>query len=1074
MKPRHKQSLISGLAYGFGLLFGNAVSFFIFDNVDADLFLTGNTAVRLVLGIFLAFFIAGIGGLIGGSIGGYTLPLVGISKERSGYIWRSGTTFGFGYGLLIFPLILIISLLSFYDISNTPFWVFSLIFGIVGVIFGLLMGISLGLWTVGRRFRPITQYTVLGFGIGGLILGYTLWQYIFTVTNGETRNGVVTWIILGFFAFAALGGAGLGYAYQRMAEQPDKEIVPIRALTKRVWRRRWMLIGFGLVALAFLIRPILSAVGDLLTPIDAQLSPVLDLHTEGTHWFDTTPITAISTLPQPTISANGNELALTWIQDEQLLLQNGQWVAEDQQTTWQAPIIVSEAPGISEPQVAVDINGRSHLIWIQDGTFASSQCESDTCTEPQRAFTSTSNECAAPPPTNPTLAISGNTVMVAWENSAKTVSYAAWLADGQPDSVTAFCLPTTGEATEPQLAAGQNDTFNLVYSGENNAIETIEFTNGEWGQSEIVGNGRFPTNLIDNSGQPHIAWCADETIDYWNDNQTETISPAPDCVTAPRLAQDSDGKLHAIWFQNAIENVNEAIQSTSVIVESIQASDGWTSPAIVEANQPDNQPVLTAVADGSLHLAWADTENLKYAAQVQYECDTEDLSLYGQVLYDIARQERYTPAEDIIPFCQNRYEQLLITPNPDPAYSDAPMPPNGVYDIMGDYIREAEYEVLYSTMWYSKATNHDSPGAVIAAAVADLYEKIKANPEQYPRGMTVRIMLGNPPELAMGEMTGQLWTLINDLQYAGVDTMVDDEIGWNLEVADFEGNLPHSHVKTLVVDGKIASANGFNMSYDHFPKDHISGQGGGRFDLGLMVVGPAAQATQRMFDDMWNGADQRHCFSLDLPPFIPWQATCFDKSATVTHVPEVSRFYLAGGSSDAFSMYRSKVHDQADVQTAALIETAQESIDAIHVNFALDMICNLNILFNVCTVDFSPGYMDALIQAAENGANVRVLVKPGPVEGIENNVAMDQLEKRLKELGVDQNLEVRYFDGAVHPKAVLVDDQVLVIGSQNFHYSAYGEGSGLTEYSIAIEDPQATQDFKDVFEYEWNRATPSQ
>ncbi len=60
-----------------------------------------------------------------------------------------------------------ISLLSFYDISNTPFWVFSLIFGIVGVIFGILMGVSLGLWTVGHRFRPITQYSVLGFGLGG-------------------------------------------------------------------------------------------------------------------------------------------------------------------------------------------------------------------------------------------------------------------------------------------------------------------------------------------------------------------------------------------------------------------------------------------------------------------------------------------------------------------------------------------------------------------------------------------------------------------------------------------------------------------------------------------------------------------------------------------------------------------------------------------------------------------------------------------------------------------------------------------------------------------------------------------
>jgi phosphatidylserine/phosphatidylglycerophosphate/cardiolipin synthase-like enzyme len=372
-------------------------------------------------------------------------------------------------------------------------------------------------------------------------------------------------------------------------------------------------------------------------------------------------------------------------------------------------------------------------------------------------------------------------------------------------------------------------------------------------------------------------------------------------------------------------------------------------------------------------------------------------------------------------------------------------------------------------MWYSQAANHDSPGAVIAGAVADLYARVRANPEQYPRGMTVRIMLGNPPELASGEATGQLWTLLDDLRYAGVDKMVDEAIGWKLEVADFEGNLPHSHVKTLVIDGKTAAANGFNMTYDHLPEEHPSGLGGGRFDFGLLMTGPVAQSTQRMFDDMWNGADQRYCLSFDPPWGIPWQATCYDKSAEVSHVPEVQKFYLPGGDSAAFSMYRSQVHDQADQQTVALIRAAQESLDAVHVNFALDMICNLNILFNVCTVDFAPEYMDALIQAAQNGAQVRLLVKPGPAEGIENNVALDALDTRLQELGIADRVEVRYFDGPVHAKGVLVDNQVLIVGSQNFHYSAYGEGAGLTEYGLAVEDQQAVEAFKDAFAYEWQR-----
>ena len=737
---------------------------------------------------------------------------------------------------------------------------------------------------------------MLGFGLGGLILGYSIWQYIGTITQGNVSSGPVSLIMFGFFAFAAFGGGGLGFAYQTMAEQPDREIIPVRALTKRVWRRRWMIIGFGLVLLAFLLRPILSTVGDLLTPIDAQLSPVLDLQTEGTHWFDDTPITQVSTLPQQVMAANMDQLALTWIQDDQLFFQSGQWLATEQQTDWQAAILVDEGSGISAPQIAVSGNGRSHLIWIQDDTFVASQCEADTCTEPQRLPANTSNECAAPPPQNHTLAISGDTVMLVWENRSGTLSYAAWLADGQPDSIAAFCLPSSGEAYNPQLAPGQNNTFNLVYGGDNRGFNTIQSENGEWGESAAVGNGRYPTNYLDKNNQLHIISCTGETIQYWHDGKIEIISNVPSC-TPTELSQDNLGKLHAMWFQDSIENINGNSLRTNVLVESIQTEDGWTSPAIIGAAHPENQPTLTAAADGSLHLAWTNGDQLHYAAQVQYECDTEELSLYGEVLYDIARQEQYTPADDPIPFCQNRYDEILITPNPDPAYSQAPMPPNGVYDRMGDLIRAAEYEVLFSTMWYAKATNHDSPGAVIAAAVADLYEKVKANPEQYPRGMTVRIMLGNPPELAMGEMTGQLWTLIDDLKYAGVDTMRNDDIGWRLEVADFEGNLPHSHVKTLVIDGKTAAANGFNMTYDHFPANHPSGQGGGRFDLGLLVTGPVAQATQRMFDDMWDGADQRHCLSLNLPEIIPWQATCYDISASVSHVPEVKRFYLPGDSS---------------------------------------------------------------------------------------------------------------------------------------------------------------------------------
>lgn len=469
-----------------------------------------------------------------------------------------------------------------------------------------------------------------------------------------------------------------------------------------------------------------------------------------------------------------------------------------------------------------------------------------------------------------------------------------------------------------------------------------------------------------------------------------------------------------------------------------------------------------------MHLAWAGDAGLQTASFVPYTCDTADLSRLGKILYDLARQETVAPPADPVPFCHNRYDQFLITPNPKPEYGlPEPPTPNGAFDVMADLIRGAQFEVLFTTMWYGAPMAGGSPGSVIATAVADLYRNLQAHPEQYPRGLTVRIMLGNPPELALGETSGQLWTLLDDLRQAGIDTMVDEELGWRLEVADFEGNLPHSHVKAMVVDGKTAVTVGYNMTADHFPADHPSGRGGDRFDLGLQMTGPVAQATLRMFDDMWQGADGRVCLDLNPPLGLPWQITCFDHTVEADHVPEVLKFYQADHDSAAFSMYRSREHDLADEQTAAVIAAAQETVDIVHVMFSLNMICNLNVLFNVCDVDEAPIYKDALLQAVQNGAHLRILVKPGPFEGIENNVALDAFLARVQELGLEDQVEVRFYNGPMHPKVVLIDDELLIVGSQNLHYSAFNETWGLTEYSIGTEDEQAIADFKRIFEVEW-------
>jgi phosphatidylserine/phosphatidylglycerophosphate/cardiolipin synthase-like enzyme len=1084
INPHLKQALISGPVYGAGLLIGMVAMQLIGSGISPELFLIGGQGLRLAQGILLAFVIAGIGGFFGGFAGGWTLPVVARPKGRWGYAWQSGFTFAVGIGILIFPVLLIISLLSFYEIPTIPARVFGLVFGIVGLVFGLIAGGVLGIWTLRRFVARITWASALGFALGGAGLGYGLWRYLLSVTAGQLHTGSINWLVFGTILFGALGGAGLGAAYYRTADQFSDGALPTHRSKKKRWYRLVVIVGAALFLLTILIRPMVAAVGDLLTPVDAALSPLLDLQTTGTHWLDARQLTTGAIEPA-LFAGQGGQLALAWVEESHVVMTTGQWSGENQSTEWQQPVQISELqdPVRSEPQIVLDGDGRSHLAWIEavEGggeAVLTSRCEDGLCSEPVVVSAEAASGCARPPvPGNrhPTLAINDRgSVVLVWENESGMLPFALWPAEGEAPQVANGCVPTPEArgGSQPRIVSGPESDFTLVFSSSTGDTFSSQYAGGEWDSEPLLlGSGQFPSVFVDDNNVRHASWCDGDGVIYWNDGRTESVAPVS-CQSRPELGMDENERVHIVWFADEVENNSGQTNMAEVLYESVQLAGDWTTPAVVAQVGRATQPVMASAKDGSLHLAWSGLDQLSYAAQVQYQCDGDDLSSLGQIVYDVGRQERYIPVEDPVPYCQNRYDQLIITPNPAPEYSDQMPTPNGAFDLVADLIRTAEYEVLFSTMWYAEAANNDSPGSVVATGVADLYQNLKAHPEQYPRGITVRILLDNPPEMARGEATGQLWSLLGDLRHAGIDRMVDPAIGWRLEVADYEGNMPHSHVKSVIVDGKTAVAAGFNMTYDHFPKDHVSGKGNDRFDLALQVTGPVAQSALRMFDDMWIGADERYCLSFDPPLGIPWQVTCFDRSAEGDHAPEVLKFYLPGDDDHAFSLYRSKVHDAADIQTVDALRSAQESLDIIQVNFSLDLVCNLNILFDICSAEISPDYMPALIEAAENGAKVRALVKPSPFEGIENNVALDALDSRMRELGLEDQVEIRFYDGPMHPKAALIDEQMLIVGSQNFHYSAFGSGGGLNEYSFAVENDKAAEDFSRAFEFLWEQTEP--
>lgn len=97
------------------------------------------------------------------------------------------------------------------------------------------------------------------------------------------------------------------------------------------------------------------------------------------------------------------------------------------------------------------------------------------------------------------------------------------------------------------------------------------------------------------------------------------------------------------------------------------------------------------------------------------------------------------------------------------------------------------------------------------------------------------------------------------------------------------------------------------------------------------------------------------------------------------------------------------------------------------------------------------------------------------MNGAENRVAIRALVDELAERGLQELVEIRFYSGKIHNKSLSIDDAFLIVGSQNFHYSAWGSHYfSLTEFNIGTDDPQAIEDFQDIFEYRWANSIPAE
>ncbi len=1082
-----RPAFLSTLGYGLGFVAGVVLIRLILQIGFLESISQTLEDQHLLLGLLILFSVIFLGGALAGAIGGFALSRAIQSEYPKRTIARSAIGIGTGFAVVLLPITVLLSTLSMYNASDASLPGFLIVMGLVGAIFGLVSGFTTG--TVPARISVwrVTSVAMLAFGIGGIALGLGLWNYFYLSYEGSTA---VLSLLLSFFMFGGTGGFVLGWIFSHDREKAQLEGAappPMRGnifyrlgqwfKDTKIYRKR----GFWGTVTFFIVLFVISRVVAL-SPLNvrsADISNFLPSNTVGVHWSDPLVVSSSqTTMEDADISSLDGLLAAVWEADGDVFLSFTK--ANNQtQPVWQSPINLSQSAVIDSfsPKVVLDHDARAHVVWSEElsednitSKILYRSCLDDQCGETITLSSDRSGDCASQINTTPDIALNGSDILVAWSTNSDKLSYSIWKSGGTPPSAPSGCFTKEGQGTlsNPRLGGLSDKEFALAFEDGSDIFVAVS-------ESQIYQEtGHSPEIFVDVQGDINVAWCGTNgQVHYRKGEEQPTVVPRSNCLTRPAMGQDVDGILHLVWYSDQVEQASGKMLMSNLIFESRLEESGWTEPVILGFSAQNAQPVVTTDTDGILHLIWGESPGqINYASYHVYTCSAENLNPQVQLALDITRSGVYRPAEDIVPYCDNQFDRLLILPRPDPVYSDIPPTVNGAFDQVADLIRGAKYEVLLSTMWYETDETNNSPGDVIAQAVKDLYDQVKAHPEQYPRGVTVRIVLGNPPELTLSNLVSQVWRVFNHMRHAGVPTMYDQEIGWRLEIANYQGSWPHSHSKMIVIDGKTAIAPGFNFQHKHQAKDHPSGQGDNDYDLGLQMTGPVAQATQRYFDDLWAGSNRIQCTDLASASSL-WWLSCRRTETTTDHIPEAQMYYLAQENHNAFALYRSQKFNESDVIVAKTVASAQKSLDILQVNFTLNMLCDLNVLLPICDFSDSPEYMAALMDAIEaRQVKIRILFRKNPIEVVENDIAMQEFRQALAERGLEDLVEFRYFNDSVHAKAVLIDDQFLIVGSQNFHYSAFGEGVGLVEFNIGTDDPDAIAKFNSFFEYFWKHGTP--
>jgi hypothetical protein len=1044
--------------------------------------------IRLLWGIFLTFIGVGLGGAVGGLVRGYSLHMIDQAGSQKRYFWGGAYSTWISQGILLVPILLIIGLISIYNNGSlrdpASYIVF---FALVGGLFGLFNGATLSMITLRLRYVWIACLGYLFASIaGGALFGVLVWRWeLFGSGISRGWEGLVFLLLAGITIYGLPGGLiGLIYAWLSRKRTPEQA----EAITPRRWQDIMTITIFTLLFLA--IASLINTATDFVTKYPGSTTTNLSNPTQGVQWLDSHVIsTDIAPRGGMTLglAAGPQAMAATWSNGSGEILLAFQQSTLNGSIVWSGPTNVSQGQlGQSQhSQVVLGTAGAAYVVWSENDEIWYNRCTNSSCDKPINLTIGT-QACGMGSSTAqndwPALALTeSGTLMVAWQASQGSIGYATWDIANNPITRIQGCLATELSTARPRLAASKADEFWLVLSGSQYSqgnVSRRKFSQGIWEAAQPVGDGSSAEVFTNQNGDLTVAWCGmSHQLEYSSGSSPLEVVPSTSCQNRPSIFTDQKNQIHLVYASDQWTDNYGNTRDGAALMETIRLSDGWSAPSIIGPLFSGVQQETAGIKGGETQLAWIDTQDgnlaLRYSTQPTYQCDVAALSDPMKAVLDVVQSGEFHPADYKSPFCGNHFVEFVFMPKPEPEFYVLPPGQRIGYDQLSDLLKTAQYEILFSNMQWDQDQDNLSPGSEMARTMTAIYQQVKVNPGAYPRGMTIKILLGNYPSVSTLQNGDQIWNVVQDFVDAGLPTMEDPAIGWKVELANYKGSMPHSHTKFIVIDGKTVMAAGFNIAWTHLPDTSPSGKGENLTDLGLVMTGPVAQTGIAAFDDQWIDSNQLICGDLSNRDLDDLQKNCTWQLARVSHLPESLKYYLPEDTANAVAVYRTAVYKESDHAYEAALASAKQTIDVIHVNFTADLICDLNLLVpSLCNYDNTLPYLHSIVDAMEkNGAHVRVIVEGSAGNGAENLPNIQILYNEAAKLGVQDQLEVRKFNGRVHTKSAMIDNQLLFVGSQNFHYSSIAEG-GVTEFVITTDAPEALTIYKDMFEYYWQRAIP--